>query len=149
VDREYVVVQSEWYPSSKPEKDGSYSVDMDAILAKRPSIVAFNGRAMRHVKEPLVAKAGERVRLFVLNAGPSGTSSFHVVGTIFDRVWFEGIPDNEHRGGQSVLLGASNSAIVEFEIPAPGKYIMVDHEFADANAGALGLIDAGGGEAKE
>ena len=148
-DREYVIVQSEWYPAAKADKDGSYPLDMDAVLSKRPSITAFNGRAMRHVKEPLAARPGERVRLFVLNAGPSGTSSFHVVGTIFDRVWLEGVPANELRGGQSVLLGASNSAIVEFEIPAPGKYIMVDHEFADANAGAIGLIDAGGGEANE
>lgn len=149
VDREYVVVQAEFYPAAKADKDGSYPLDMDAVINKKPSIVAFNGRALRHVKEPLVAKPGERVRLFVLNAGPSGTSSFHVVGTIFDRIWLEGIPHNELRGGQSVLLGASNSAIVEFEIPAAGKYIMVDHEFADANAGAIGIIDAGGGEAHE
>lgn len=149
VDREYVIVQAEFYPAAKADKDGSHPLDMAAVLAKTPSIVAFNGRAARHVSEPLKAKAGERVRLFVLNAGPSGTSSFHVVGTIFDRIWLEGIPFNELRGGQSVLLGASNSAIVEFEIPAAGKYIMVDHEFADANAGAIGIIDAGGGEAHE
>jgi nitrite reductase (NO-forming) len=149
VDREYVIVQSEFYPSAKKRAIASpgadpdiRDLDMEAVLQKRPAITAFNGRALRHVKEPLIAKQGERVRLFVLNAGPSGTSSFHVVGTIFDRVWFEGIPANEHRGGQTVLLGASNSAIVEFEIPEKGKYIMVDHEFADANAGAIGLIDA-------
>jgi len=58
----------------------------------------------------------------------------------------EGLPINEQRGGQTVLLGASSSAIVEFIIPEKGKYIMVDHEFADANAGAIGLIDATGGE---
>lgn len=152
VDREYVIVQSEFYPEAKRRKPASpgadpdiRELDMEAVLQKRPAITAFNGRALRHVKEPLIAMQGERVRLFVMNAGPSGTSSFHVVGTIFDRVWFEGIPANEQRGGQTVLLGASNSAIVEFEIPEKGKYIMVDHEFADANAGAIGLIDASGG----
>lgn len=149
VDREYVIVQSEFYPAANKRKLASpgadpdvRDLDMEAVLQKRPAITAFNGRALRHVKEPLIAKSGERVRLFVMNAGPSGTSSFHVVGTIFDRVWLEGIPANELRGGQTVLLGASNAAIVEFEIPEKGKYIMVDHEFADANAGAIGLIDA-------
>ncbi len=148
VDREYVLVQSEFYPQKNVNKNGKKTsvveLDMNAVIHKQASIVAFNGKAFRHRDEPLKAKVGERVRLFVLNAGPSGTSSFHVVGTIWDRVWLEGNPSNELRGGQSVLLGASNSAIVEFIIPEKGKYIMVDHEFADANAGALGLIDATG-----
>src|SRR6266571_1155119 len=99
VDREYVIVQSEFY-----------------------------------------AKPDERVRLHVLNVGPSKTSSFHVVGTIFDRVWIEGNPDNQFRGMQTVLLGSSNSATVEFMIPEAGSYIMVDHHFANASQGAIGLI---------
>jgi nitrite reductase (NO-forming) len=94
------------------------------------------------VENPLPAKPGERVRLFVLNAGPSRTSSFHVVGTIFDRVWIEGNPDNQFRGMQTVLLGSSNSAIVEFLIPEEGAYAMVDHHFANASQGAIGLISA-------
>jgi nitrite reductase (NO-forming) len=92
------------------------------------------------VAKPLAAKPGERVRLHVLNVGPSRTSSFHVVGTIFDRVWFEGNPDNQMRGMQTVLLGSSNSATVEFMIPEEGSYIMVDHHFANASQGAIGLI---------
>jgi nitrite reductase (NO-forming) len=62
------------------------------------------------------------------------------VGTIFDRVWFEGNPDNQFRGMQTVLLGSSNSATVEFMIPEEGSYIMVDHHFANASQGAIGLI---------
>jgi nitrite reductase (NO-forming) len=92
------------------------------------------------VARPLAAKAGERVRLYVLNVGPSRSSSFHVVGTIFDRVWMEGNPDNQFRGMQTVLLGSSNSAITEFLIPEDGAYIMVDHHFANASQGAIGLI---------
>lgn len=141
VDREYVIVQSEFYPK-RDLKSEDATLDFEALLAKAPKVVAFNGRVFRHVKEPLTAKPGERVRLFVLNAGPNGTSSFHVVGTIFDRVWIEGNPANEFHGMQTVLLGASNSAIVEFVIPEKGKYVMVDHEFSDANSGAIGLIDA-------
>jgi nitrite reductase (NO-forming) len=92
-----------------------------------------------------MAKPGERVRLFVLNVGPSNTSSFHVVGTILDRVWIDGNPDNQFRGMQTVLLPSSGSAIVEFKIPESGKYVMVDHHFANASQGAIGVIDATGG----
>src|SRR5688572_32712696 len=110
------------------------------MRVKAPTYTIFNGRYNGMVDQPLVAEPGERVRLFVLNVGPSNTSSFHVVGTIFDRVWIEGNPDNQFRGMQTVLLGSSNSAIVEFISPEDGAYIMVDHHFANASQGAIGLI---------
>jgi nitrite reductase (NO-forming) len=149
VDREYAVVQSEFYTQPDPEKrkvDGVplYVLDGARVRAKSPTYTVFNGRYNGFVDKPLPAKPGERVRLFVLNVGPSNTSSFHVVGTIFDRVWFEGNPDNQFRAAQTVLLGSSNSAIVEFIIPEAGSYIMVDHHFANASQGAIGLIAAGG-----
>jgi nitrite reductase (NO-forming) len=96
------------------------------------------------VETPIAAKPGERVRLFVMNVGPSNTSSFHVVGTIFDRVWMDGNPDNQLRGMQTVLLGSSSGAIVEFVIPEAGNYVMVDHHFANASQGAIGIVAAGG-----
>jgi nitrite reductase (NO-forming) len=145
VDREYVVIQSEFYAKPDPAKrevDGAplYVLDGDRLKAAQPTHTVFNGTHNGMVKNPLAAKSGERVRLFVLNVGPSKTSSFHVVGTIFDRVWFEGNPDNQFRGMQTVLLGSSNAAIVEFMIPEEGSYIMVDHHFANASQGAIGLI---------
>jgi nitrite reductase (NO-forming) len=145
VDREYVVVQSEFYAKPDPGKrkvGGAplYVLDGDHLRASQPTHTVFNGTHNGMVKKPLAAKPGERVRLYVLNVGPSKTSSFHVVGTIFDRVWFEGNPDNQFRGMQTVLLGSSNSAIVEFVIPENGSYIMVDHHFANASQGAIGLI---------
>ncbi len=148
-DREYVVIQSEFYAKPDPGKrkiDGAplYVLDSQRLRDSRPSHTVFNGVHNGMVKAPLPAKPGERVRLFLLNVGPSKTSSFHVVGTIFDHVWFEGNPDNQFRGMQTVLLGSSNSAIVEFMIPEKGSYIMVDHHFANASQGAIGLIDAGG-----
>ena len=154
VDREYVVVQSEMYTKLDPEGrkvDGQplYVLDGDRLRSKSPSYTVFNGAHNKMVKQPLSAKPGERVRLFVLNVGPSNTSSFHVVGTIFDRVWIDGNPDNQMRGMQTVLLGSSNGAIVEFVVPEAGSYIMVDHHFANASQGAIGLIDASGGKAKE
>ncbi len=79
----------------------------------------------------------------MVNVGPSNTSSFHVVGTIFDLVWTEGNPA-KLRGMQTVLLGSSSGAIVEFIVPEEGSYVMVDHHFANASQGAIGLIAAGG-----
>ncbi len=148
VDREYVVIQSEFYAKVDPGKrkiGGSplYVLDSDRLRAAQPTHTVFNGVHNGMVKNPLPAKPGERVRLFLLNVGPSKTSSFHVVGTIFDRVWLEGNPLNQLHGMQTVLLGSSNSAIVEFMIPEKGSYIMVDHHFANASQGAIGLIDAG------
>jgi nitrite reductase (NO-forming) len=143
--REYVIVQSEFYAKPDPQKrkvGGAplYVLDGDRLRASQPTHTVFNGVHNGMVKKPLAAKPGERVRLHVLNVGPSKTSSFHVVGTIFDRVWFEGNPDNQFRGMQTVLLGSSNSATVEFLIPEEGSYIMVDHHFANASQGAIGLV---------
>ena len=148
VDREYTVVQSEFYTKLDPQKrkvDGQplYVLDGDRVRTKSPTYTVFNGRYNGMVDHPLPARPGERVRLFVLNVGPSNTSSFHVVGTIFDRVWLEGNSDNQLRGAQTVLLGSSNAAIVEFAVPEAGSYIMVDHHFANASQGAIGLIAAG------
>jgi len=141
-NREYVVIQSEFYAKAPPkgDKSGIYTLDTDRLRDARPTHTVFNGAHNGMVKNPLPAKVGERVRLHVLNVGPSKTSSFHVVGTIFDRVWFEGNPDNQFRGMQTVLLGSSNSATVEFMIPEEGSYIMVDHHFANASQGAIGLV---------
>jgi nitrite reductase (NO-forming) len=145
VDREYVVVQSEFYVKPDPDQrkiDGAplYVLDGERLRAAQPNYTVFNGVHNGMVKNPLAAKAGERVRLFVLNVGPSKTSSFHVVGTILDRVWMDGNPGNQFRGMQTVLLGSSSSAIVEFMIPEDGSYIMVDHHFANASQGAIGLV---------
>ena len=148
-DREYVIVQSEFYTAPDTQKrkvDGTplYVLDTARVRSKAPTHTVFNGKYNGFMDKPLPAKPGERVRLFVLNVGPSNTSSFHVVGTIFDRVWIDGNPDNQFRGMQTVLLGSSQGAIVEFIVPEPGSYIMVDHHFANASQGAVGLIAAGG-----
>ncbi|HWC52379.1 MAG TPA: hypothetical protein VG676_02255, partial [Chitinophagaceae bacterium] len=83
---------------------------------------------------------GERVRVYVLNVGPNNASSFHVIGTILDKVWLDGNPKNELVGMQSVYLGPASAAIVEFVLPEKGSYPFVDHSFADAEAGATGTF---------
>lgn len=156
VDREYVVVQSEFFlrESEAQAHEGDqtefkavgevlYELDLDAAMRKQPTAVVFNGHQRSLIDSPLAALPGERVRLYVLNVGPTDTSSFHVVGVIFDRVWYEGNLQNEWHGMQTVLLGASNGAVMEFIVPEAGDYVIVDHEFSDAHKGALGRLTAG------
>jgi nitrite reductase (NO-forming) len=140
VDKEFALVQHEWY--LKEKENGSYVIDLESARKKLPMFVAFNGKPRMHVKNPLVVKAGDRVRLYVCNTGPNDQSSFHVVGVLFDKVWIDGNPANEMRGMQTVLLPAGGSSIVEFVIPEKGIYTFVDHEFADVESGAAGLIKA-------
>lgn len=140
VDREFAFIQHEYY--LKQKKDGTYMVDLEAARNKKPMYVCFNGKPGQYVQNPIKVKAGERIRVYISNVGPNGTSSFHIVGTLFDKVWIDGNPENEMRGMQTVLLGASSGAIVEFILPEPGRYPFVDHEFADVEAGAVGLFIA-------
>ena len=143
VTREYVIVQSEFY--LKPNEDdfeGLWTFDMDAAQKKLPSQVLFNGSTGALTDPPLEAKAGDRIRLYVHNVGPNDQSSLHVIGAIFDRVFFEGNPKNEWFGMQTVPLGASNGAVLEFIVPEEGDYAIVDHEFAEVMKGAVGRIRA-------
>jgi nitrite reductase (NO-forming) len=145
VDREYVIIQGDFYAKTDPEGRKAdnipvFVLDKDKARARTPTYVVFNGRFNGMVDKPLVARPGERIRIYLLNVGPGSPSSFHVVGSIFDRVWMGGNPQNEMRGLQTVDLGASSSAIVELPVPEQGDYIMVDHYFANAELGAIGLI---------
>lgn len=139
VDKEYAIVQSEFYLA----KDGDvYKPDTAKAMLKQPTLVTFNGRLGQYIVHPLKAKVGEKVRLYFLNVGPNNATSFHVIGTIFDKVWLDGNPANELRGMQSVFLGPASGAILEFVLPEKGSYTFVDHSFADAEMGARGEIRA-------
>ncbi len=150
VDREYTVVQSEFYTKPDPAKrkvDGKPLHVLDNERLRTSSRLHGLQRPLqRHGRRAAASQARRARAAFVLNAGPSNTSSFHVVGTIFDRVWIDGNPDNQFRGMQTVLLGSSNGAIVEFMIPEAGSYVMVDHHFANASQGAIGLSRRGSGQ---
>jgi nitrite reductase (NO-forming) len=144
-DREFVLVQSEFY--AKADEHGMHGPDWSAALAKNASHVVFNGRAFQYKDEPLVADVGDRVRLFVVNAGPSIPSDFHVVGTIFDRVYPDGNPRNALESVQTYTVPAGGGAVFEtvFEADSNGEgvYAFVTHAFADATKGAVGLIKVG------
>jgi len=147
VDAEFAVVQSEWYlgPQGEPA-----SLTKAAAAAPAPDYVVWNGVANQYLDNPIVVETGDRVRIFVLNAGPSVDSSFHVVGTIFSRVIKEGIqlsvgnPGNY--GSQAVDLSPAQGAIIEMVMPEDGLYPMVTHAFNFVGRGALGLFQAGDGD---
>lgn len=138
-DHEFALVQNEYYFR---QQGNVYVPDTTLAMKKTPSFVTFNGKVGQYVINPLKVKAGDRVRLYVLNAGPNNATNFHVIGTIFDKVWLDGNPKNELVGMQSVYLGPASGAIIEFVVPEKGTYTFVDHSFADATMGAIGSFKA-------
>lgn len=139
VNHEFAIVQNEYYL----RKEGDlYVPDTTLALRKQPSFVAFNGKVGQYLVNPLKVKAGDRVRVYLLNAGPNNATNFHVIGTILDKVWLDGNPKNELTGMQSVYLGPASGAVLEFVIPEKGSYTFVDHSFADATMGAIGVFEA-------
>ncbi|MFI5291352.1 MAG: multicopper oxidase domain-containing protein [Candidatus Limnocylindrales bacterium] len=147
VDHEFAVVQSEWYLGPQGEIT---DLAKAAAAAPAPDFVVFNGVANQYLDNPLQVETGKRVRVFVLDAGPSIDSSFHVVGTIFDSVTKEGIQleagNDGNYGSQAVDLSPAQGAIIEFDTPEDGLYPMVTHAFNFVGRGALGLFQAGDGD---
>ena len=139
VDREIAIVQNEYYLK---QEGAIYNPDTSLALKRQPTFVAFNGKVGQYIIRPIKAKAGERVRLYFLNVGPNNISSFHVIGTILDKVWLDGNPANELVGMQAALVGPAQGAVMEFVLPEKGSYTFVDHSFANAELGAAGVIDA-------
>ena len=137
VDRELAFVQSDFYVSDTP----GAPADNDKLMSGIPDVVAFNGYAGQYKDQPITVKAGERIRAFVLAAGPNTWSAFHVVGTIFDRAWIDGIhPENLSLGNQTLNLSASQGAVAEFRLDQEGTYPFVTHDFTNAAKGAVGLL---------
>src|SRR5207245_5870950 len=149
VDKEFVIVQSEFYvqggDSALPGQ-----ADWKQALEREASYVVFNGRAFQYQEHPLQVDIGDRVRLFVVSAGPTFTSDFHIVGTVFDKVYPDGNPTHALSGVQTYGVPAGGGAVFEtrFERDASGEgvYAYVTHAFADAAKGAVGLIRVGAPE---
>jgi nitrite reductase (NO-forming) len=147
VDHEFALLQSEWYlgPQGEPA-----SLTKAMAAAPAPDLVVFNGVANQYLDSPIEVPTGETVRVFVLNAGPSVDSSFHIVGTIFDEVIKEGVALERGNpgswGSQAVDLSPAQGAIVEFSFAEDGLYPIVTHAFNFVGRGALGLFQAGDGD---
>lgn len=145
VDAQFVLVQSEIYLGARRGRENPDPVDADAALGDRPSLFTFNGIADQYGSHPLRIRPGQRVRLWLLNAGPNRSSSFHVVGGQFDTTYLEGRytlqRESAGPGGAQVLpLLPAQGGFVEFTLPEPGTYPFVTHVMADAERGATGRL---------
>ena len=148
VDKEFYVVQGDFYTAGKFGEEGLQSFDQAKAEDERPSYVVFNGSANSLVGDKaLKARVGDTVRIFFGNGGPNLVSSFHVIGEIFEKVYMEGGVLASQRQVQTTLVPAGGSTIVEFKMDVPGTYILVDHSlFRAFNKGALGMLKATGPE---
>lgn len=138
VDREYYIMQGDFYTTGKNGEPGFHQFSMQKAFDEQPDYVVFNGRVNALTGEnALTARVGETVRLFVGNGGPNLVSSFHVIGEIMDKVYLEGgsmINENI----QTTLIPSGGAAIIEFKVDVPGELVLVDHSITRAfNKGAL------------
>jgi nitrite reductase (NO-forming) len=131
-DRELWVTQQEYY-IGKPGGDA----DMAKMTAKKPDVIAFNGYANQYKDNPITVKRGEKIRMWVLNAGPSIWSSFHVIGTVFDKTVVEGTTGHS---AQAINLAPAQGGYVEFTLDEEGTYPFVNHAFGDMVKGSLGVL---------
>jgi nitrite reductase (NO-forming) len=143
VDREFVLIQNEWYKQN----------DYNDMVNGNPEQVVFSTKALHNgdrntngdtfsLKEhPLEAKAGETIRIYFANMGPNHSSALHVVGAVFKDVYINGNPYNHENGLQTVLVPASGSAVVEFTVKEPGRYMIMDHQLQDAEKGAVAYLN--------
>ena len=138
VGQTYVLLQSELYLGVNGGE-----VDTDKLLAERPDLVVFNGYANQYDHQPLRARVGERVRVWLLDAGPNRTTAFHVVGSQFDTTYLEGawpLRNTATGGSQSLALAPSQGGFVELTFTEPGRYPFVSHQMIDAERGAHGTF---------
>ena len=145
-DKEFYVMQSEFYTTGNYGDPGLQQFSMDKALAENPTYVVFNGSVGALTNSnALQANVGDRIRLFVGNIGPNKVSSFHIIGQIFDKVYDYGGANVTQRNVQTVLIPAGGAVIVEFTAKVPGTYLLVDHSiFRAFNKGALGMLKVSG-----
>ncbi|GAA2242876.1 multicopper oxidase domain-containing protein [Rarobacter faecitabidus] len=143
-DRTYVLVHGEQYLGGNGEP-----ADASKVAAGIADVAAFNGRAFQYDAHPLAARVGERVRVWVLNAGPNSSLTFHVVGAQFDTVWREGVYSVRQgeaagvegtTGAQALPLLAAEGGFVEFVPKEAGDYPFVNHQMSLAEKGAHGIF---------
>ncbi len=149
VDKEFYVMQGEFYSAGNLGKRGLQVFDAKKMIDGHPEYIVFNGKT-KSLSDKMKVNVGEKVRLYVGNGGVNLISSFHVIGEIFDNVYPEAAIGSEpHHNIQTTLVPAGGASIVEFKVDVPGRYILVDHALARLDRGAWGVIVAEGPENKE
>jgi nitrite reductase (NO-forming) len=142
VDNEYVLVASEWYLNGDGIEQLA-SLDMNKARAMMPDWTTFNGYANQYVTHPLTAKPGETTRFYVVAAGPTEDTNFHVVGTLLDRAWVNSDMSTYQKNVQTVLVPAGGGAVFDAKIDDAGLYPFVSHAFAHVDLGQVGLLKVG------
>ncbi len=150
VDKEFYVVQSEFYTDKNYGTKDLHNFNQSKALMEYPEYVVFNGKVGSIVNEnSLLTKVGDKVRIFIGNGGPNLVSSFHVIGVVFDKVFTEG-GSVSNKNVQTTLIPAGGASMVEFKVKFPGNYVLVDHSiFRAFNKGAIGILKVVGLEDKE
>ena len=148
VDREFYVMQGEIYTEAAFGQHGSQEFSVEKLLAEKPEYFVFNGAVGALTgQHPLQAKLGETVRIYMGVGGPNFTSSFHVIGEIFDRVYTMGdLMSPPLRGIQTVSVAPGGAVAVEFKLEVPGRYLLVDHALSRLERGLLGFLMVEGPE---
>jgi nitrite reductase (NO-forming) len=132
VGQELWITQQEFYPTTR-----GIQADYAAMLSSDPGVVAFNGYGNQYAEHPIPVRSGERIRMYLLNGGPTQWTSIHLIGAVYDRTYVEGV---EGRNAQTVSLAPAQGGWVEFTLPQEGVYPVVDHDFADDSKGASGAL---------
>ena len=142
-DRQYVLVSSEWYLSS-PGLGKPAALDLTKALNMTPDWVTWNGYAGQYKTHPLTAKPGETVRFWVVDAGPSLNTDFHVVGSILSDAWINAdLVDAPQHDIQTAAVPAGGGGVFDVKIDKPGLYPFVSHSFASVQMGQVGLLNVG------
>lgn len=145
VDHEFYVMQGEIYTEEKLGSKGELTESYDKLLAERPEYFVFNGASMALAKAPLKAKVGETVRIFFGVGGPNYTSSFHVIGEMFDRVYNMGsLTSTPTKDVQTVTVPPGGATVVDFKLDVPGKFMLVDHALSRVERGLAGVLEVTG-----
>lgn len=136
--REFVLVQSEYYLSDNP--DGISTIDYNKMMRNSPDYVVFNGRPDQYIQNPIRVNVGDRVRFYVVSAGPTYECSFHVVGEQFDTVYIGAPPQSAITGVQTFAVPPGGGMIFEFIADIPGEFPFVNHGFGHGQKGAIGFL---------
>jgi len=145
VDREFYVMQSEFYTEGAVGKPGLQAYSSRKAAAETPEYVVFNGSVGSLMeKRALKARVGETVRIYFGNLGPNKISSFHIVGVIFDRVYREGGLMDQGHNIQTTLVPPGSASVFEFQLRLPGDYTLLDHAIFRMDRGAMGTLTVEG-----
>lgn len=141
-DRSYVLVGSEWYLNGDGKAQPA-GIDMEKARHIEPDYVTWNGYAGQYKENPLEAEVGENVRFYVVAAGPSFDTAFHVVGTLLDRAYMDGTTTAQFKNVQTVSVPAGGGAVFDVHFDEDGLYPFVSHSFASVDLGQVGLVKVG------